>query len=327
MLKQLRYECTADYAKHRQNILELHKRNYNRVPDRRYDSQYVGNPYGKPFIGLCYDGEVLIGQENYIFQQASLGGRVVKCAMGVDTIVDPKYRLFYGVFRHLIELTMEQLKSEVDFLYAFANEDSKKYYLKYFNWEIAEKVGVYKKVLGVSGFKRESLLALLRPGKCYKDLALIRTEKFESELLDEIIQNHRKGSDYAYFHKTMEYLQWRFIENTFYKFERYIIQDKDGVRGYVIILVDKGELKVADFLVADDDPDIFLRTIMSLAHMGSKQGLKRLVMYATPNCWYLGTLKKLFFIKRWTIDFIAASLNGKNLPHNWVINIGDFDVL
>ncbi len=327
MLRKLQYACTYDYPKHRENIFELHKRNYGRVPKKRYDSQYVGNPYGEPFLGLCYDGENLIGQENYIFQQAALGGQVLKCAMGVDTIVDPKYRLFYGVFKHLIEITMDQLENKVDFLYAFANEESKKYYLKYFNWEIAERVEVYKKVISPSGLNRESLLAFVRPGKSYKDFALIKTEKFEPEILDEIIHHHRKESQYAYFHKTAEYLQWRFLENTYYKPEGYIIQYKDAIRGYVVTLKDKGELKVADFLIAGDDPDIFLRAIMSLAHMGSKQGLKRLVMYANPNCWYLGTLKKLIFIKRWTIDFIAVSLNGKSLPDKWVINMGDFDVL
>jgi hypothetical protein len=327
MLKQLQYECTSDYLKHRENIFSLHKRNYDRLPDKRYDSQYIGNPYGEPFLGLCYDGETLIGQENYIFQQAAYRAEILKCAMGVDTIVDPKYRVFYGVFKKLVELTMAELKDQTDFLYAFANEESKKYYLKYFNWEIAERVGVYKKVISPSGLSKESLLAFVRPGKAYKDFNLVRIEQFESEPLNQIIRNHLKKADYSYFYKTPEYLQWRFLDNTFFKCEGYVIQDKETIRGYVIILKDKGELKVIDFLIAGDDPDIFLKTIMSLAHMGSKQGLKRLVMYATPGCWYLSTLKKLIFIKRWTIDFIAAPLNEKSLPHNWVINMGDFDVL
>jgi hypothetical protein len=327
MLRQLQYERTTDYAMHRENIFKLHKRNYGWVPEKRYDSHYVGNPYGEPFLGLCYDGENLIGQENYIFQQAALGGQVHKCAMGVDTIVDPKYRIFYGVFKHLIEITMDPLKGQADFLYAFANEDSKKYYLKYFNWKIAEKVDVYKKVVSPSGLNGESLLAFLRPGKSFKDFALIKTEKFKSELLDEIIDNHRQKSQYTYFHKTTEYLQWRFMKNTFYRFEGYIIQYKNDIRGYLVTFRDRGELKVADFLISDDDPDMFLRAMLSLVRMGSEQGLKRLVIYAAPNCWYLGTLKKLFFFKRWTVDFIAVSLNGKRLPDNWVINMGDFDVL
>lgn len=327
MIKQLKYECTADYPKHRENIFALHKRNYGRLPEQRYDSQYIGNPYGEPFLGLCYDGEHLVGQENYIFQQAASHGQVLRCAMGVDTIVDPQYRVFYGVFKKLVEITMARLKDKTDILYAFANEESKKYYLKYFNWVIAEKVGVYKKIISPSGLNKESLLAFVRPGKAYKDFALIKTEKFESGILDVIIHNHQKQADYTYFYKTMEYLQWRFMDNTFYKFDGYMIKDKDVFRGYVITLRDKNELKVIDFLIAGDDPDIFLRTIMNLAHMGSKQGLKRLVIYASSHCWYLGTLKKLVFMKRWTIDFIAALLNGKSLPDNWVINMGDFDVI
>lgn len=326
MLKQLQYQCTSDYPKHRENIFALHKRNYDRLPADRYDSQYVGNPYGEPLLGLCYDGETLVGQENYIPQQAAHKGDILGCAMGVDTIVDPKYRVFYGVFKKLVELTMDRLKNEVSFLYAFANEESKKYYLKYYNWEIAEKVGVYKKVISPSGLSKESILAFVRPGKSYKEFSLAKIETFESAQLDEIIRNHQQA-DYPYFYKTSKYLQWRFLDNTFFKYEAYLIEDKDAMRGYVVILRDKNEMKVIDFLIADDDPDAFLRTMMSLAHLGSKQGLKRLVIYATTGCWYIGILKKLVFIKRWTIDCIAVSVNEYELPDNWVINMGDFDVI
>ena len=327
MLKELQYECTSDYLKHRENIFALHKRNYERLPEKRYDSQYIGNPYGEPLLGLCYDGATLVGQENYFLQQAAYDGDIIRCAMGVDTIVDPKYRVFYGVFKKLIELTMSQLKDRADFLYAFANEESKKYYLKYFNWVIVEKVGVYKKVISPSGLSKESVLAFVRPGKSYKDFNLVRVAKFESEPLNQTIRDHLKKADYTYFYKTPEYLQWRFLDNTFFKCEGYLIEDKGDIQGYVVTLQNKGELKVIDFLIAEDDTEIFRRAMMNLAHIGSKEGLKRLVIYATPNCWYLGILKKLIFIKRWTIDCIAASLNGQKLPDKWLINMGDFDVL
>lgn len=327
MLKQLHYECTTDYRKHREQIFALHQRNYNRLPDKRYDSQYLGNPYGAPLLGLCYDGETLVGQENYISQQAVYRGEMLRCAMGVDTIVDPKYRVFYGVFKKLVELTMDALKGKADFLYAYANEESKKYYLKYFNWVIVEKVGVYKKIIGTPRLSKESLLAFVRPGKSYKDFNLMRVDQFASEPLDKIILNHLKKADYPYFYKTPDYLQWRFLNNSSFNCEGYLIEDKDAIRGYVVTLEDRAELKVMDFLIDEDNPDIFLKTIMSLAYLGSKQGLRRLVMYATPGSWYLGILKKIVFIKRWTIDCIAVALNHQQLPDNWVIHMGDFDVV
>ena len=54
--------------------------------------------------------------------------------------------------------------------------------------------------------------------------------------------------------------------------------------------------------------------------------MRRLVMYATPGCWYESTIKRLLFIFRWDFDYIIRSFNENMDRGNWMIHIGDFDV-
>lgn len=326
MLKKLEYVCSSDYLKYRENMLELHKINAGRVSEKLYDSLYLGSPYGKPLLGLCFDGEKLVGQENYIRQDVTSNGSIHSGALGINTIVDSKYRLFYGAFKELIRITMDRMKEEVDILCAFANEESKQYYIKYFDWKITSKVQVHKKSIGYSGFSLESFLAILKRGKLNKDFILAEVKRFEPKILDEILMSHTKTSKYSYFFKTSEFLNWKFLGNKHYETVGYLIEDKNKVCGYIVTFDDGIETKIVDFLIDNDDVGVFEKMISSLAYIAAKKGKKRLVIYATPNCWYLRTLKKQMFIYRWEFDFITALLNKVAIHPDWVIQIGDHDI-
>jgi hypothetical protein len=326
MLKKLEYVCSSDYPKYRESMLELHKTNAPRVSDKLYDSLYLGDPYGKPLLGLCFDGEKLVGQENYIRQNVTSDGSIHAGALGINTIVDSKYRLFYGVFRELIHITMDRMKEEVDILSAFANEESEQYYIKYFDWKISSKVQVYKKSIGYSGLSAETFLAILKRGKLDKGVTLKEVKKYDPEVLDEILVNHTKTTKYSYFFKSSEFLNWKFLGNKHYQTAGYLIVNNGATRGYIVTFDNGIETKIVDFLIDNDDAEIFERTISSLAYIAARKNMKRLVIYATPNCWYLNVLKKQMFIYRWGFDFITVLLNKVSIQPDWVIQIGDFDI-
>jgi hypothetical protein len=277
-------------------------------------------------LGLCFDGEKLVGQENYIRQDIALNGKIHKAALGINTVVDSDYRIIHGVFQELIKLTMKELKNNADILCAFANEESKKYYLKYFDWQVSSKVQVYKKSIGYSGFSAESFLSLLRRGRLRKDFKLKEVNQLNSTVLDEIVEGHKKEAEYAYFYKTPGFLNWKFLRNKHYRVIGYLLEDGGVVRGYAIAYEDGIELKIVDFLIDQDDGGIFEKFISALGYIGAQMGKKRLVIYATPRCWYLNSLEKHFFIHRWDFDFITANLNRPPFDSQWVIQIGDFDI-
>ena len=326
MAQNLTYKCSSNYLKYRKNILDLHKRGYGTVPSTRYYSLYLGNPYGDPLIALCFDKETLVGQENYIRQNVAVSGTLYDGALGVDTLVDPKYRLFHGVFGKLCELTINEMKHRVDILCAFSNEESKEYYLKYFQWNLASKVQVYKKATKYSGLNRESLLAFARPGKVHRELILEEVAEFKPAVLDPILEQYINDSKHFYFHKTSEFLNWKLLNNKHYDVTGYYIIYNDNVCGYCATYDDGIEKKIVDILIQNNNIKIFEKTISSLSMLARKQGMQRLVIYATPNCWYENALKRHFFIKRWDFDFITRTFE-KTLPcANWVIQIGDFDI-
>jgi hypothetical protein len=307
-------------------MLDLHKRGYGNVSAEAYDSYYSGNPLGEPLIGMCFDEEKLVGQEDYIRQNVASAGIIYKAALGINTLVDPQYRLLYGVFRNLAELTIDRMKSQVDLLCAFANEESKKYYLKYFQWNIAAKVQVYKKITSFSGRNRESILSFIRPGKLYKDVTLKKVDEFEPDVLDPALGRHMDNSDYMYFHKTAAFLNWKFLSNKRYDVAGYYILYEDKVKGYCAVYNDGIEKKIVDIQIEDNNIEVFEKTISSLSYLAGKEGIRRLVIYATPNCWYEKALKRHLFIRRWDFDFITRTFNEKLPDAGWVIHVGDFDI-
>jgi hypothetical protein len=111
MATPLTYKCSTDYLKYRENILDLPRRDSGRVADCLYDSLYQGNPYGDPLLGLCFDGEELVGQENYIRQDVACAGKIYRAALGINTLVDSRYRLFHGVFGELCKLTIDKMRT------------------------------------------------------------------------------------------------------------------------------------------------------------------------------------------------------------------------
>jgi hypothetical protein len=307
-------------------MLGLHRRNSGNVSEKLYDSLYMGNPFGEPLLGLCFDGGKLVGQENYIRQDIALNGNIYKAALGINTMVDGNYRILRGVFQELVKLTMREMKENTDILCAYANEESKKYYLKYFQWEVSSKVQVFKKSIGYSGFSRESFLALVKPGRLEKDFRLKEVKDFNSTVLRKIIERHKKEAKYAYFYKTAAFLNWKYLGNKHYRLTGYDIEYREVPCGYVVTYEDGIELKVVDFLIDNDDVEVFEKLISALSYFGSQMGKKRIVIYASPDCWYLNSLKKNFFIHRWDFDFITANLNHAPIGKESVIQIGDFDI-
>ena len=51
-MKKLTYLCSSDYNRHRNDMLELHRRNYGSVAETLYDSLYGKNPCGAPLLGI-----------------------------------------------------------------------------------------------------------------------------------------------------------------------------------------------------------------------------------------------------------------------------------
>lgn len=325
-MKRLRYECTSDYRTHREEMLDLHTRGYGAVRSDLYDSLYLGNPYGEPLLALCFDGSKLVGQENYIRQDVACAGRLWKGGLGINTLVDPAYRLFHGVFGALCKLTIEKLEPELDLLCAYANEDSKAYYMKYFGWKLASKVRVYKKAIRFSGLNVESGLSLFRRGRTGGNVRLEEVNEFDPGALNEILDAYAKHSKALYFHKTAAFLNWRYLRNAHYKTIGFYILRNDRVCGYCVAWDQGAERKIVDILVEGNDVGVFEAAIGLLASSARRRGMRRLVLYATPGCWYEPTIKRLLFFRRWEFDYIIRSFREDTDKDNWLIHIGDFDV-
>lgn len=325
MSVKLRYECSSDYLQHREHIFDLHKRGYDTVSESLYDSLYLKNPCGDPLLGLCYDGTKLVGQENYIRQDIASGTTRYKGAIGINTLVDANYRLLYGVFGHLGKLTLEAMNHQVDILCTFPNEESKIYYLKYFQWQLATRICVYKKLLHYSPYHPKALLSFLKPGRLFVEVKLEEVNQFDSNLLDPLLLCYFQQSQNSYFYKTTEFLNWKYINNTHYPVRAYCIYHYDNLSGYCITFNANNKLKILDLLIANNDRVILQKTLSSLAYIAKRQGMSVLTIWASRGCWYEQILKKLLFIERDQFDILIHDLSKNRLNSDWVIHAGDFD--
>lgn len=322
----LNYIFTTNYTAHRNDLYNFWEEIHGHKNKTFFDSFYSGNPLGNPLLGLCYNGNRLIGQENYLLQNVSYAGDLYFGAMGIDTLVDPEYRLFHGVFGKLCRLTIDEISQCCDMLFAYANEESKQYYLKYFGWKITAKLGIYKKIVKTSGINAESLLAFIRPGKHYKDLKLDLVSNFPSKILMPLIEKYRLTSPHVYFYKSSDFLNWKFLNNVHYQTNGYLITSGGFVYGYCVTYNAGIECNVLDILVDENNPELFIKTILSLSHIAKEQGMQRIVIYATPDAWYKPLLSRMVFIKRGEVDFITRFFN-KDLPQSgWIVHRGDFDI-
>lgn len=314
-----------DYSTHRKDMQSLWQRVYGHQNEKLFDTYYTNNPLGAPFLGFCYDGDRLVGQENYISQNVAYSGVIYHGAMGIDTLVDPNYRLFHGIFGKLCTLTIEELNNRYDLLFANANEDSKKYYLKYFDWKITEKISIYKKITYFSGLKIGGILNFIRLSKRYTDFLLSPVVNFSSELIDPLIENYRLISKNAFFYKPASFLNWKFLNNKHFRTTGYILYLNNKAVGYCITYDINNEKRILDILVEDENPEIFRKTISTLSTIAKGQGITCLVIHSTDTAWYKPILKRLLFIKTMEYDFITKIFN-KNFPQTgWVLHCGDFD--
>lgn len=326
MKKKLQYIFSNESEKFRPSILDFWERTTGDASVNHYDSYYLNNPYGETNLGLCFDDDKLVGTENYIPHRVSYQGQLLNAQLGADTLVDPDYRLFHGVFGKLCKLTIEELTESSDILYATHNDASKKYYIKHFGWSVSTTLDYYKKITYPDGFNLKSLLCAYKPGRQFKDLRLEKTPEFSSQPLNDVIENYHRSSNQAYFYKSTEFLNWKFLSNKKYSIDGYIIHFKDKVTGYVITHQKGNELKVIDILVENNDEEILRKTLLTLSRMATRNKKTNLSIVATPNAWYRPSLEKLGFFHRWSTDYVSLSSSNTVPDDAWVVQLGDLDV-
>jgi hypothetical protein len=326
MKSKLEYILTNDYQAHRDNILEFWERVNGDRMTSLFDTYYVDNPMGPPLLGLCYDGDKLVGTENYIVQNVSYQGKTFRAQMGLDTMVDPDYRLLHGIFGKLCKLTVKELADKADLLFSMPNKVSKPYYLKYFKWKEPTHMDVFKKIVYPSGLNLRSLLFMVVPGRFYKDVTINPVEKFLPEEVDKMLEDYRLWCKDAYFPKTSAFLNWKFLENKHYNIVGYMILSEGRPCGYIITYDEDKERRVLDFVVEKNDPEIFRKAFSTLNKLTAQQKISTVTVTATPNAWYRPLLSKMAFFNRQKIDLITLDESNAIPDSAWIVNIGDLDV-
>lgn len=285
--------------------------------------RFIKNPFGQGIIKLLFDKNNLIGHYAVVPVHVKVGDDVVIAGLSMTTMTHPEYRK-QGIFSFLAGKVYRQAKVKgFSFIYGFPNENSYHGFIENLGWN---DVG------------NGTLNILYRKRTPEKEVAGIkdvyRIEKFDNSI--DLLWNRIKKKYKVIVPRTKEFLNWRFFENPDVKYEKYIIKNKNGVMGYVVLKIFKDmDLRIGhivDMLAIDDDCTDKLLQI-SYDYF-KRENVKVLSCWMQDCNMYVNKLKEHGFIKESIKNYFGAIYLGENdkniLPFmnfsEWHITMGDSDV-
>jgi GNAT superfamily N-acetyltransferase len=125
-------------ADDRDAVLRLLARSLGRDSDPRYEELFAWkheeNAFGRSPAWVATDGDRLAGFRVLMRWEFVEQGRVVHAVRAVDTATDPDYQ-GRGIFTRLALHALDELRSEVDFVFNTPNDQSRPGYLK-MGWQV-----------------------------------------------------------------------------------------------------------------------------------------------------------------------------------------------
>ena len=325
----LKYTQLED-IKESSELLNLELKNNNgKGNENRYQSLFINNPNpyvdGGSGIYVCKDGEKIVGKEHTISTKIRIKDVIYNASLSCDTVVDEEYR-GQKIFINLLEYTTNELRSkDVSLFYGFPNNNSMPGFIKYLNWEKICDVYYYVKFLNYKSNdnfikKVTKKILSLNTFILKTRVKIIKVTQFDHNLTNIIKGSHR---NYSYIYKDVNYLNWRYSSNTFIKYDLFHIYDLNELVGYVVLSNMKGELKIIDFIILDDNILYFKGMINNLLAM--YKDCFSISLLCTEDSWYKKVIKSSLFIENGKSSFCGNHL--KDIPKtDWVVHYGDNDV-
>jgi hypothetical protein len=118
-------------------VIDLFKNVFKReISSEMFNWQYVSNPYlTKPYefnlLAVTPDG-IIVGHSAFLPGDYRVGDRIIRAALSATSMVDPNFPGLFPTLYSKLEGRMEA--DNYDLLYAFPNENSFPFFLKFFQY-------------------------------------------------------------------------------------------------------------------------------------------------------------------------------------------------
>jgi GNAT superfamily N-acetyltransferase len=325
-LPQLEFRLAENTAQDSDRFCQLSNSLYARpVNDAYYSWQFFQTPFpSATALAVTPDGE-LIG--SYTLHVQPTLPEKVNVAWVLDIMVSPKYQR-KGVMRQLMGFATEQTRQfNPVALCVMANEKANQACVDGLGWHRINTINT-------------SFLKCNNAEESQRTLSYQAIDNFEdcAELLNQqqYAMNVEKHSLLAN-ERSVDYLNWRFVENPRYRYARFVAEKSSGVFGYIVLKVFRDPVSEKSF---GDIVDLFwlendvkaLRDILLFAVSWFKQaGVSESTMWLQTNTVLDQVGKDLGFALRqqpryFCCNVLDACYNWLKDPNRWFITMADSEV-
>lgn len=265
MIKKENFTYRLSNDKDTPEIVELLKiclgDNDNRT-NEYWEWKHNNNPFGKSFVMLAFDKDLLIGVRSFMRWEWSKKSYIYKCVRCVDTVVHPNYRR-RGLFSIMTLKGLEIMKNEgVDFVFNTPNSNSLPGYLK-MGWKEYGKTGLKVRINNIANSlyyraaKKEFDVDEIDKVHYVKNLSKEYLHMFLSKLItDDQVLRKNISSDYFI---------WRYLDVPTHKYGVFI-DSQD--RFLIFFRLNKKrkirELRICDIIVKSLDEKAIKKAIKLL---------------------------------------------------------------
>lgn len=265
MIKKENFTYRLSNDKDTPEIVELLKiclgDNDNRT-NEYWEWKHNNNPFGKSFVMLAFDKDLLIGVRSFMRWEWSKKSYIYKCVRCVDTVVHPNYRR-RGLFSEMTMYGLKILKEEkVDFIFNTPNSNSLPGNLK-MGWKEYGKTGLKVRINNIANSlyyraaKKEFDVDEIDKVHYVKNLSKEYLHMFLSKLItDDQVLRKNISSDYFI---------WRYLDVPTHKYgvfidsqDRFLIFFRLNKRGKM------RELRICDIIMKSVDEKAIKKAVKLL---------------------------------------------------------------
>jgi hypothetical protein len=201
-------------------ILELFNLAFGKEMTPEYwNWRFKNNPFGQdPMIHLMWDGQKLVGHYAVSPIEMVINGEIHKTALSMTTMTHPEYG-GRGIFSQLAQSLYDELKNEHNYtmVWGFPNNNSHYGFIKNLNW-----------------YNITDLPFLVLDVKNLKNID-IEQYKLHENFSKESALPLNVSSKKLKINKTLDYLQWRYINNPAANYNILTLDGEDAVIVYKVI--------------------------------------------------------------------------------------------
>jgi hypothetical protein len=342
-----------DTQKHRQDIIELWRRNLPKLNDSRFNWFYRDNPAGSPLTVVAEDDNgSFVGSGSLSPARLAIGGVETQVAVASDFSVDEKHRTFGPALKIQRTLAESSNHHGSPISIAFPNSAGKGVFQRV-GYQLLGEASLWIKPLRTKDILEKKLKSRVLAGltaPLVDTYFKIRdtfhfhaaTKPYAIQLLqtadtrfDELWQS-AKDSYHTTLVRSSQYINWRYAAHTVEKYELLCLFDKSEGRmsGYCVFSSNNDILSIYDAF-GIRSMRVYLALLLSLAHLSRARKLKSIVIGYLGDEHFDTALHKAGFMNRGGVNRYLFGYIGNSTAYNaadalnqsnWFIFEGDMDI-